>query len=186
LRTTFIALMLIVTALGLAQFAVTDQSLPCFKVPSLYQRLCEWLREGRQKPLSQVLPTRDMERFAQFSFSMAVLGLMLVSSIRAQRPLRLRLHVRTLMVVVAILPFGYLGGRQVWVMWQRWDAFHQKYHLCLLMEEWARMEHPGETPGVAAMRRKAAMEYGLESEKYQRAVWSPRFWFNLVSETPEP
>src|SRR5262249_6467575 len=129
LRTTLIAVMLIVTALGLAQFAVTDQSLPCFGVPSPYQRLCEWLREGRRKPLSQVLPTRDIERFAWFSFSMAVLGLMLVSSIRAQRPLRLRLHVRTLMVVVAILPFGYLGGRQVWVMWQRWDAFQQRYYL---------------------------------------------------------
>src|SRR5262245_40648528 len=110
LRTTLIAVTLFVIALGMARFVVTERSEPCLRIPSPYQRLCEWLRDGRRGPLSRVLDPLEFWRLAGFSLSISVIGLMLVLSIRAQRPLRLRLHLRTLMVVVAILPFGYWGG----------------------------------------------------------------------------
>jgi hypothetical protein len=186
LRTTFIAVTLFVSAVGMAQFAFTEWSEPCLRFPSPYQRLCEWLREGRRGPLSHVLGPQELKRLAGLSLSISVLGLMLVISIRAQRPLQLRLHLRTLMVLVAVLPLGYLGGREVWLTWERWDEYQHRIQRCLNMEEWARHKNASETPELAATKRQAALDYGLERERLQRATWSPRFWFTLVSRTPQP
>ena len=184
LRTTFIAVTLFVIAVGMAQFAFTDWSEPCLRIPSPYQRLCEWLRDGRRGPLSQVLGPHELKRLASFSLSMSVLGLMLVISIRAQRPLRLNL--RTLMVLVAVLPLGYLGGREVWLTWERWDDYQHRIQRCWNMEEWAQRRNPSETPELAAVKRQAALDYGLERERLQRAMWSPKFWLALVSQRPLP
>jgi hypothetical protein len=184
LRTTFIAVTLFVITVGMAQFAFTDWSEPCLRIPSPYQRLCEWLREGRRGPLSHVLGPQELKRLAGLSLSLSVLGSMLVISIRAQRPLRLNL--RTLMVLVAVLPLGYLGGREVWLTWERWDDYQHRIQRCWNMEEWAQRRNPSETPELAAVKRQAALDYGLERERLQRAMWSPRFWFTLVSRTPQP
>jgi hypothetical protein len=184
LRTTFIAVTLFVIAVGIAQFAVTEWSEPCLRIRSPYQRLSEWLRDGGREPLSQVLGPRELKRLASLSLSMSVLWLMLVISIRAQRPLRLHLH--TLMVLVAILPFGYLGGRQVWLMWERWDEYEHRIQRCWNTEEWAQRKNPSDTPEVAAVKRQAALDCGLERERLQRAVWSPKFLLALVSQRPLP
>jgi hypothetical protein len=185
LRTTLIAVALFVSAVGMGQFAFTEWSEPCLRVPSPYERLCEWLREGRRGPVSHVLGPQELKRLAGHSLSISILGLMLVISIRAQRPLRLRLHLRTLMVFVAVLPLGYLGGREVWLTWERWDEYQHRIQRCLNMEEWARRKNPSATPELAAIERQAAPEYRLERERLQRAMWSPRFWFTLVSRTPQ-
>ena len=184
LRTTFIAVTLFVIAVGMAQFAFAEWSEPCLRIPSPYERLCEWLRGGGPGPLSQVLGPHELKRLASLSLSMSVLWLMLVISIRAQRPLRLNL--RTLMVLVAVLPLGYLGGREVWLTWERWDEYQHRIQRCWNMEEWARRKSPSETPELAAVKRQAALDYGLERERLQRAMWSPRFWFTLVSRSPQP
>ena len=184
LRTTFIAVTLFVITVGMAQFAFTDWSEPCLRIPSPYQRLCEWWRDGGRGPLSHVLGPQELKRLAGLSLSLSLLGLLLVISIRAQRPLRLHLH--TLMVLVAILPFGCLGGRQVWLMWERWDEYEHRIRRCWNMEEWAQRKNPSDTPDVAAVKRQAALDYGLERERLQRAVWSPKFWLALVSQRPLP
>ena len=186
LRTTFIAVTLFVIAVGMAQFAFTEWSEPCLRIPSPYQRLCEWLRAGGRGPLSHVLGPQELQRLAGLSLSISILGLLFVISIRAQRPLRLRLHLRTLMVLVAVLPLGYLGGREVWLTWERWDEYQHRIQRCWNMEEWAQRKSPSETPELAAVKRQAALDYGLERGRLQRAMWSPRFWFTLVSRTPQP
>jgi len=186
LRTTFIAVMLFVLALGMAQFAFTDWSEPCLRIPSPYQRLCEWLVQGRRRPVSHVLGPRELKRLAMLSVSIFVLLLMLVISIRSQRPVRLRLNIRTLMLLVAVLPLAYLGGRKVWLTWERWDEYQHRIQRCSDMEAWANRNSPSETPELVAVRRRAAMDYATERERLERAVWSLRFWIALVSRAHEP
>jgi hypothetical protein len=136
-RTALIAVMLFIIALGMAHFAFSEWSEPCLRIPSPYQRLCEWLREGRRGPLSHVLSTHELKRLASFVLSISVLGLMFVISVRAQRPARLRLSLRTLMVLVAVLSLGYPGGRGVWFACERWDEYQHRIEHCWNMEEWA-------------------------------------------------
>jgi hypothetical protein len=186
LRTTLIAVTLFVIAVGMAQFAFTEWSEPCLRIPSPYERLCEWLRDGRRSPPSRVLDPQEFERLARFAISISVIGLMLVLSIRAQRPVRLRLNLRRLMLLVAVLPLGYLGGREVWLMWDRWDEYQHRIQRCWDIEQRAQCKNPSDTPESAALKRRAALDYGLERERLQRAMWSPKFWFTLVSRTPEP
>jgi hypothetical protein len=186
LRTTFIAVMLFVSAVGMAQFAFAEWSEPCLRIPSPYERLCEWSRQGRRGPLSQVLGPQELQRLAGLVLSTSVLGLMLVISIRAQRPVRLRFNLRTFMIFIAFLPLGYLGGRVVWLTWERWAEYQHRIEHCLNMEDWAQRKSPAETPDLAATKRQAALDYGQERERLQRAIWSPRFWFTLVSRSPQP
>jgi hypothetical protein len=186
LRTTFIAVMLFVLALGMAQFAFTDWSEPCLRIPSPYQRLCEWLEQGRRGPVSHVLGPWELKRLARLSLSIFVLVLTLVISIRAQRPVRLRLNIRTLMLLVAVLPLLYLGGQKVWLTWERWDEYQHRIQRCSDMEAWANRNSPSETPELAASKRRAAMDYAMERERLERAMWSQRFWIALVSRAPQP
>jgi hypothetical protein len=185
-RTSSIAMMFFVIAVGMAQFAFSEWSEPCLRIPSPYERLCEWFRGSRRGPLSELLGPQELERLAGRSLCLSLLGLLLVISIRAQRPLRLQLNLRTLMVFVAVLPLGYLGGRDLWLAWERWDGYQHRIERCGNMEEWAQRKYPSETPELAAVKRQAALDSRREKERLQHAFWSPTFWFTLVSRTPQP
>jgi hypothetical protein len=184
LRTSVIAVALAITAIGLGQFAFTELSGPCFGIHAPLDRFCTWLREGRQGPPSELLDSYELERLRGLSVSMMVLGAALLLSIVAQRPFRLRLTLRTLMLAVAILPIGYLAGQRAWSMWFRWDCYQRTIHEIAEVEKREMREDPSDPPEVIAVKRESAVASRRVRMKLQRKVWSPWFWFTLVSRVP--
>ena len=125
LRTVVIAIALAVLGMALWQFASTDASFPglCLPLTPPLDRLCAWVRSGAHHPISDVLDLHELNRLVSTVVCMILLAGMLAWSIRAQRPLRLRLRVRTLMLVIAVLPVMWLGGQRFSAMWDRFDDY---------------------------------------------------------------
>jgi hypothetical protein len=78
-----------------------------------------------------------------------------------------------MMLAVAIVPCGWLGGREVWSMWQRWDDCHIAVEYCSIMEQAMRTPDPSDPPEYSDMLQARAEEYSQAKRKYQHAMWRP-------------
>jgi hypothetical protein len=179
LRTSAIATPLGITVVGMCQFAFSDTYRHglCSPLASPWVRLCFWLRSGRQEPLLDLLSPSELERLAWTAGSSVLLGVVLVLSIGRQRPIRYRLHLRDMMIAVAILACAWLGGREVWSMWKRWDDCHMAVEYCSLMEVAMRAPEPSDPPKYSYMLHAEAENYSQAKRKYQHAMWRP--WVDM-------
>jgi len=163
----------------MCQFTLTAPYRPgaCVVGPPPGKRLSDWLQSarhesGRYAPLSDFLDRHELKRLVSNAISMIVLGGMLAWSIRAQGSLRFRLHVRTLMIVVAAVPIVLLGGQEVWAMWERFEEYSQCAEFCSEMER-TLAEESSDLSDDPESHRRLAEKYRLEKHRYQRAAWRP-------------
>src|SRR5262249_54912909 len=152
---------------------------PCQVEPSPLMQLCEWWQGGRRGPLPHLLDSYQVGRVTGLSVTTVLLGTALWFSIRAHRPFGLRIHLRTLMVTVALLPLGYMAGSQVWTMWDRWDFCERSYHRDGQQEEWSRRASPEDTEEIVALKQEAASIYRMRREEHRRALRTLSFWLTL-------
>jgi hypothetical protein len=104
---------------------------------------------------------------------------MFAFSIGRRRTLRCSMHLRTLMITVAVLPFAWLGGREVWTMWCRWDDCYYAVEYFSMMEGSIRLPEPSDTSESSDMLQAMAESqaeaewYSRAKLKYQYAMWRP-------------
>jgi hypothetical protein len=85
-----------------------------------------------------------------------------------------------------MLPMGYVGARQVWVMWSRWDCYQRTIYEFAQDDKRLIREDPSDDGEAITWTRKDAESSRRLTIKLQRAVWTPRFWFTLFSRVPYP
>ncbi len=128
-RTIVIAHLFAVVVIGLCQFAFTctQEPMMCFPSPSPWENLCYWVRSGRQRPLADFFNAFDIQRFNATVACVVFLGMGLGWSIWSMRPFRLahRFRLRTLMLIIAIVPLELTACADVWNRWKRWDHDQQ-------------------------------------------------------------
>ncbi|MGO9470733.1 MAG: polysaccharide biosynthesis/export family protein [Isosphaeraceae bacterium] len=124
-RTVLVAHLLGVAVLGVCQFAFTSHRHPmaCAYDPLAWERLCYWLQSGHQRPITVSLDDFEIHRLSETLAAVILLGTLLGWSIWTMRPFRLilRLRLRTLMAMIAIVPVECAGGSAVWNSWAQWD-----------------------------------------------------------------
>jgi len=184
LRTLLLAHLFGLGVLGLAQFAVTTVHHPgaCAAMASPADRLGYWLALERKGPIADLFDELEVNRLVVTLAGIVPLGLLLGWSLWSLRPIRLSL--RTLMVIIAVVPVEWTGGVAVWKMWQRWDDDRRLAGYSAAMEK-ISIETAGELPPpelelddqqvhewrAAGARRPA--EYGRLKVLYERAMWHP-------------
>jgi hypothetical protein len=126
ISTVLIAHLLAVVVVGLGEFALTSssESMNCIPSSPRWESLCDWVRSGRRRPLSDLFTAFDIQRFKATIAGIVFLGIALGWSIWLMRPLRvtIRFRLRTLMAVIALVPLEVTAGAGVWNQWKRWDA----------------------------------------------------------------
>jgi Polysaccharide biosynthesis/export protein len=126
ISTVLFAHLLAVVVIGLGEFAFTSssESMNCIPSSPRWDSLCDWLRSGRRRPLSDFFTAFDIKRFNATIAGIVLLGMGLGWSIWLMRPLRvtIRFRLRTLMAVIALVPLEVTAGADVWNRWRRWDA----------------------------------------------------------------
>ncbi len=124
-RTNLLAHVLGAAVIGLCQFGLMSVRHPmaCCGSPSPWDQLCYWVQSGRQRPLTEMLDRFDIHRLSESLAAIVFSGTLLAWSIWCMRRIRpaLRLRLRTVMVIIAIVPVECAGGVAVWNRWERWD-----------------------------------------------------------------
>jgi hypothetical protein len=95
-------------------------------------------------------------------------GSLLILTVRVPRPIRLRFHIKTMMVLIAALPLCIMGGRDVWATWQRWDDYSRGAEFYSEKERIAQESHRSEPQGLCP-----CIMYRQAKEFYQYAMWHP-------------
>jgi hypothetical protein len=130
LRTLVIAIAFALSAIGMCQFAFSPTYPPefCLGLTSPVDRLCYWFKPGRDAPITDVLDHYELVRLATSTVCTMILAGALAWSIRNQGLAPWRFRIRTLMIVVAVLPVAWLAGQGVWDTWQRFDDYCHYAH----------------------------------------------------------
>jgi Polysaccharide biosynthesis/export protein len=128
-RTLLLAHVLGAAILGLCQFAITSVRHPmaCCGTASPWHRLCYWLESGCAARLTDSYEDVEIHRFVATLAGVALLGLLFgwsLWSISTFRP-AMRLRIRTLMALIAIVPLELSAGTAVWNGWAKWDRLRR-------------------------------------------------------------
>jgi hypothetical protein len=183
LLSTLLASALFVATIGLFQFWFSS-TWPigfCMPIASPWDCLTYWFKSDRQAPIYDCLSRWQWARLAWSTTAVVFLLGMLILSIRAQRPLRLSLRLRSLMILIAVMAFGYVAGHEVWTIWARWESYVLRAEHYASMEEALEREDVSEFSILSVDERREAIEelrkiregYGEMKRNYRRAAWCP-------------
>jgi hypothetical protein len=92
---------------------------------------------------------------------------------------RVRFTMRRMMVAVAILPVGWVGGRQAWATCRRWDEYRQWAEYCSAKE--VRLRAKASSDGIELKDDPELKEWLLgmaevhrkAKEEFRHAMWRP-------------
>jgi hypothetical protein len=123
LRSLVIAIAFEALAIGMCEFAFSDAYPPglCLGIMSPVDRICYWFKSGRREPIADLLDRYELWRSVISAVCTIMLAGMLSWSIRSHGRLLLRFRIRTLMVVIAVLPVAWLTGLGAWDTWRHFD-----------------------------------------------------------------
>ena len=112
-------------AIGMCQFACSPTDPPdcCLGLMSPLDRLCYWLKLGSQAPITDVFDHYELVRFAISTVCTMMLAGTLAWSTGNQGLPSWRFRIRTLMLIVAVLPVAWLAGQATWGTWKRFDDY---------------------------------------------------------------
>jgi hypothetical protein len=158
----------------------------CGRTASPADRLRCWLWFERNRPIDDLFDDLEVNRLAVTLAGIIPMGLLLGWSLWSLRPFRLslRLRIRTLMVVIAVVPIDCTGGVAVWNIWEQWDNYRRLAEYHAAMEKISR-ERAAELPpreleldekqvqGGQRERARAIAEHGRLKRVYERAMWQP-------------
>ncbi len=136
-----------IAVIGLTQFAVTSTRTPgaCAATAPPGDRLWWWVETRGETPLADLFDDHEVRRFIVTTASILALGALLGWIVWLMRPFRLSVRLRTIMVIVAVVPVECAGGAWIWDCWERWDRCQRLAGWEALMQEIAR-ESAAENP----------------------------------------
>ena len=127
LWTWLTGLALYVAIVGLCQFAFSDCWMPfgCMPLVPPWDRLVDWFRSGTE-PLGDYFYPIELKRLAGTVAAIVLLSVAFGWSILLQRPFRFHVRLRTQMIAIALLACAWVGGKEIWILWEQFDD-HTKH-----------------------------------------------------------
>ncbi len=183
LWTWLTGLALYVAIVGSCQFAFSESWMPgpCTRLDRHWDRLVDWLRSGKE-PLGVYFLSIELKRLAATAAVIVLLSVAFGWSILLQRPFRFHVRLRTQMIAIALLACAWVGGKEIWIMWDRFDDHINMIDYCSGMSRALLTPDLPIDPEELRMTRELADQYKAAAEEHRKAIWRP--WSQVEVKLP--